>query len=244
MASETTICRAVISKPSPRSSHAATFLKAVFLAQLGWPSLFCGGAQSAGSEYFYVDYSKAVNPAHLRLYDISIISPEADVDLTEGHKLGHQFYSYLSIGEVALGASYRSKAIDRKIPFFGKNEFWQSDLVDLSHPDWTQFVIELAGVAAQKHFDGFFLDTVDTVDLLIQKYPEKAEAFRWGLIGLIKKLKTAYPDKKIIINRGLPVIEQLVGIVDGMLIESVFQTFDSAKKTYAAVAPSVTEELL
>jgi len=219
-------------------------LKAVFLAQLGWPSLFCGGAQSAGSEYFYVDYSKAVNPAHLRLYDISIISPEADVDLTEGHKLGHQFYSYLSIGEVALGASYRSKAIDRKIPFFGKNEFWQSDLVDLSHPDWTQFVIELAGVAAQKHFDGFFLDTVDTVDLLIQKYPEKAEAFRWGLIGLIKKLKTAYPDKKIIINRGLPVIEQLVGIVDGMLIESVFQTFDSAKKTYAAVAPSVTEELL
>ena len=66
-----------------------------------------GLAEGFGSEYFYVDYSKAVNPAHLRLYDISIISPDADVDLTEGHRLGHRFYSYLGIGEVASDAPYR-----------------------------------------------------------------------------------------------------------------------------------------
>ena len=218
--------------------------KALLLLSLGCAFHFVGLAQSSGSEYFYVDYSKVVDPAHLRLYDVSIISPDAEADLTEGHKLGHQFYSYLSIGEVASDAPYREKAISRKIPFFGKNEFWQSDLVDLSHPDWTQFVIELAGVAVQKHFDGFFLDTVDTVDLLIQKYPDRAEVFRLGLIGLVKKLRAAYPDKKIIVNRGFPVIDQLVGIVDGMLIESVFQTFDGTKKTYVAVVPSTTDELL
>jgi hypothetical protein len=219
-------------------------LRAFLLLSLGWASYFVGLGQSVGSEYFYVDYSKAVNPAHLRLYDVSIISPDAEVDLTEGHKLGHRFYSYLSIGEVASDAPYREKALARRTPFFGKNEFWQSDLVDLSHPDWTQFVIELAGVAVQKQFDGFFLDTVDTVELLIQKYPDRAEVFRLGLIHLIKKLKAAYPDKKIIINRGFPVIDQLVGIVDGMLVESVFQTVDGTKKTYVAVAPAVTGELL
>jgi len=219
-------------------------LKAVLLLHLGWPLLFTGSVQGADAEHFYVDYSRIVSPVHLRLYDLSIISPDAEVDLAEGHKLGHRFFSYLSIGEVASDAPYREKAISRKIPFFGKNEFWQSDLVDLSHPDWTQFVIELAGVSVQKHFDGFFLDTVDSVELLIQKYPERAEAFRSGLVSLIKKLKATYPEKKIIINRGFPVIDQLVGIVDGMLIESVFQTFDGTKKAYVAVAPSTTEELL
>ncbi len=238
------ICRTAISGSSARSSRVAAFVKAVLLLQLGWSLLFGGWVQSAGAAYFYVDYSRIISPVHLRLYDVSIISPEAEVDLAEGHKLGHRFFAYLSIGEVASNASYREKAISRKIPFFGKNEFWQSDLVDLSHPDWTQFVIELAGVAVQKHFDGFFLDTVDSVELLIQKYPDKTEAFRSGLVSLIKKLKATYPDKKIILNRGFPVIDQLGGIVDGMLIESLFQTFDGTTKTYVAVAPSTTEELL
>jgi len=226
------------------SSRASAYLNAVLLWLLGWPLVFGGWSQCAGSEYFYVDYSRTVSPVNLRLYDLSIISPDAEVDLTGGHKLGHQFFSYLSIGEVAADAPYREKAISRKIPFFGKNEFWQSDLVDLSHPDWTQFVIELAGVSVQKHFDGFFLDTVDSVELLVQKYPGRAEAFRSGQASLIKKLKAAYPDKKIILNRGFPVIDQLVGIVDGMLIESVFQTYDGTKKAYVAVAPAATEELL
>jgi polysaccharide biosynthesis protein PelA len=206
--------------------------------------LLGAGAGSGKAEYFYVDYSRNVNPDNLRLYDLSIISPDAEVDLKEGHKLGRRFFSYLSIGEVASDAPYREKVIERKIPFFGKNEFWQSDLVDLSRPDWTQFIIELAGVSVQKGFDGFFLDTVDTVDLLIQKYPERADAFRGGLISLVKRLRLAYPDKKIIMNRGFSVIDELAGTVDGMLVESVFQTFDGTKKAYVAVAPAVTEELL
>lgn len=227
-----------------RSNRASVILKAVLVLCAGGWLLFDRCVQNAGAEGFYVDYSKEVNPVHLRLYGLSILSPEAEVDLTEGHKLGHEFFSYLSIGEVAADATYREEAIRRKIPFFGKNEFWQSDLVDLSHPDWAQFVIEMAGDAARKHFDGFFLDTVDTVELLIQKHPDRAESFRSGLVSLIKNLKAAYPDKKIIINRGFPVIDRLTETVDGMLIESVFQTFDGTKNAYTAVAPSETESLL
>ena len=245
MAKETEFIRSTaISQSAARCNRGQAFLKALLLSQLGWPLLFGGWVQGADAEHFYVDYSRKVSPVHLQLYDLSIISPEAEVDLTEGHKLGHRFFSYLSIGEVASDATYREKAILSKIPFLGKNEFWQSDLVDLSHPDWTQFVLELAAVSVQKHFDGFFLDTVDSVEMLIQKYPDRAEAFRSGLVALIKKLKAAYPDKKIIINRGFSVIDQLVGIVDGMLIESVFQTFDGTNKNYKAVALSATEELL
>jgi len=107
------------------------FCEAFLLVQLGWPLLFGAWTQSADAAYFYVDYSRNVNPVHLQLYDLSIISPDAEVDLTEGHKLGHEFFSYLSIGEVASDAPYRAKAISRKIPFSGKNEIWKSDLVDL-----------------------------------------------------------------------------------------------------------------
>ena len=218
-------------------------LSRVLLVLAGWVFL-SSGASIRCAEYFYVDYSRIISPVNLRLYDVSIISPDAEVDLAEGHSLGHEFYSYISIGEVASDAPYREKVIQRKIPFFGKNEFWQSDLVDLSHADWTQLVIELAGVAVAKQFDGFFLDTIDTLDLLVQKYPDRADAFRAGLVRLIKQLKLAYPSKKIILNRGFPVIHELAGIVDGMLIESVFQTYDGKTKKYAAVPAAATEELL
>src|SRR6185503_20294564 len=85
MANETSIFRSdSISRSSGSRSRTPANLSAFLLLMLslGWAIHFVGLGQSVGSEYFYVDYSKAVNPARLRLYDVSILSPDAEVDLT------------------------------------------------------------------------------------------------------------------------------------------------------------------
>jgi hypothetical protein len=196
------------------------------------------------SQVFLIDYSEVINPHYLLAYDFSILSPYAKVDLTPGHKLGNKFFAYISVGEIAPDAPYRERALSKTIPLFGKNEVWKSDLVDLSSPAWIDFVLELATNAVQKDFDGFFLDTVDSVELLMQKNPARSESYRQGVIQLVEKLKANFPTKRIILNRGFRVIEDVQKNVDGLLLESLFQTFDPAKKSYMPVAPAATQELI
>lgn len=146
---------------------------------------------------------------------------------------------------MAKDASYRAEVAALKIPLLGKNDVLQGDFADVSHPAWADFVVNtLAARAAQRGFGGFFLDTVDSVELLERQHPLRAAAFRAGLVRLIKALKAKYPSHPIIINRGFPLLAQLTGAVDGVLVESLFQKFNFADKRYVAVEPEGTEWLL
>src|ERR1043166_5360791 len=83
------------SDPMARSirhlARVPALVKALCVLQAGWTLIFAAQPRAVGAEYFYVDYSRIVSPVNLRLYDLSILSPEADVDLTAGHKMGHRF---------------------------------------------------------------------------------------------------------------------------------------------------------
>jgi len=194
---------------------------------------------------FCINYSATPDVAALRRYDFSILSPEAQVDVAELKRSGHGAYAYLSVVELAKTASYRAEVAALKIPLLGKNDVWLGDFVDVSHPAWTDFVVNtLAARAAQKGYLGFFLDTVDSVELLEQQHPLRAAAFRDGLVRLIKSLKARYPDRKIIVNRGFPLLARLTGAVDGVLAESLFRKFNFSDKRYVAVEPQGTAWLL
>ncbi len=206
--------------------------------------LFCGGSAKGRPVFYYVDYSAEIDPQCLRAYDLSILSPYAKADLAAAHEVGNTVLAYISVGEIASDAPYRQEALQRQIKLGGKNTEWQSDLVDLSDPAWAPFVTNLAAQAVEKGFDGFFLDTLDTVDALSEQNPSKARAYRQGLVRVVRALKAAFPEKKIIVNRGFAVVDQIRDSIDGLLVESLFRTYDSAEKTYGPVAPGVTEELL
>ena len=202
-------------------------------------------ALSARAASFCINYSLTPDAAALRSYDLSILSPDARVNVAELKRAGHTALAYISIVEVAKDATYRSEVAARRIPLLGKNEIWQGDFADVADPAWTDFVVNtLAARAVQKGFGGFFLDTADSIELLEQKYPARGTKFRDGLVSLIKQLKARHPQHQIILNRGFTMLGRLRGSVDGLLAESVFQKYDFAAKQYVPETKSGTEWLL
>lgn len=194
---------------------------------------------------FCINYSATPDVAALRDFDFCILSPDARVDVAALKRAGHTPYAYLSVVEVAKDAAYRTEVAARKIPLLGKNDIWQGDLADVAQPAWADFVVDtLADSAAQKGFGGFFLDTADSVELLEKKFPQRGPAFRDGLVALIRQLKAKFPQHRIILNRGFPMLARLTGSVDGVLVESLFQKYDFAAKRYVPETKQGTEWLL
>ncbi len=185
---------------------------------------------------FQVNYSAEPEAADLLAFECSILQPDAKADLTPGHALGRKYFAYVSLVEVGKHASYAAKLKEAGVPLLAPNPAWNSQCVDLTSPLWEAFVVEqIARPAVTKGFDGFFLDTADSVGLLAEAEPAKAKQHVAAVIALVKKLRSSFPGKEIILNRGFALLAELKGAVDGVLIESVFQTFN-AKGEYGPVA--------
>lgn len=94
-----------------------------------------------------------------------------------------------------------------------RNPIWKSYYTNTANTLWIKRVIDVdAKNVLKKGADGFFLDTVDTVDL----YPETKEA----MIYLIKKLREKYPGKLIIQNRGFCILESTAPYINAVMWES------------------------
>ncbi len=214
------------------------------LGLMGW--LLGGlGIHAAEPMAFYVNYSAKVPTAPLVAHALSIVHPDATVDLAAAHRAGATVLAYLSIGEVAGDAPYRTEVVRRRLPFAGHNPVWNSDLIDLTDPRWGEYLVdELAATAARRGFDGFFLDTLDSVDLVAPGDAPRTAALRQGLVAVVQRLHAAFPQKRIIVNRGFFAFAALREVIDGVLAESLFATHDSAGGVYGAVAPATTAALL
>ena len=77
-----------------------------------------------------------------------------------------------------------------------QNPDWKSWYVDAGNKDWQDYIINVQAkeILVNKGCDGLFLDTIDTVD----QFADTMD----GMIDLIVKLHAAYPDAKLVANRG------------------------------------------
>ncbi|MEY2879136.1 MAG: hypothetical protein RLZZ15_1516 [Verrucomicrobiota bacterium] len=221
----------------PRVRRASPAALAVFVRALAllFALAFSPAARAGEPLSFYVNYAARVATAPLAAHALSIVHPDATLDLAAAHRAGATVLAYLSVGEVAADAPYRAEVLRRALPFAGRNETWKSDLIDLSDARWADFLVgELAATAARRGFDGFFLDTLDSV-------PPAAHA---RLAALIVRLHAAFPGKKIVLNRGFAVFPAIRDAIDGVLVESLFETQDLATKTFRAVPAAESAALL
>ena len=194
---------------------------------------------------FFVDYSAKPNPSALMAYPVCVLSPNAKLDIAALPKQRPELYAYVSVVEVAASATYRKQVEALKIPVAATNREWDSLVMDITHPAWTQFVVqELAGEAVKKGFDGFFLDTVDSFNRILEQQPQRAAEVRAGMVSLVKALKTAYPAKKIMLNRGFEIWEELKGSFDSMMIESVFRSWKPGTREFLPAKAEDTAYLM
>lgn len=201
--------------------------------------LFLTGLAKVGGQSLFIDYSPKPKAAELLKHELCILDPHAEADLKPAQQKGHRILAYLSLVEIAKGSPAAAAAEQRKVPFVGKNEAWDSHLLDIQSAAWRSFMIDdcAAGAMAQG-FDGFFLDTADSV----QRLSDPKAGVR-ALTDVIRQLHQRWPKKNIVLNRGFELLPELKSVLTGVLVESVYQGFDPSTKRYRAVDAQGSEWL-
>lgn len=199
-------------------------------------------AAAQPAERLYINYSRTPPAEDLLACDLCLLDPNAKADLHPGQALGHRFLAYLSLVELAKGSPAEAAARKHAVPFLGTNEAWASRVMDVTSQAWRDFVLEEASMALAKGYDGWFLDTADAASRTTV-FKDTARS-RQAVVALVKELRQRWPDRQIIINRGFELLHGLASAVDGVLVESVFQSFDPATRHYRAVSASDSQWLM
>ncbi len=118
----------------------------------------------------------------------------------------------------------------------GVNKSWNSLVIDQRVAAWPNWFVEhVARPQWERGYRGFFLDTLDSYHL-VAKTPEERAAYEAGLVRVVKALKAAFPEAKLILNRGFEILPQVAGEVSMVAAESLYRGWDPQAKRYVTVS--------
>ncbi len=206
-------------------------------AQTAQPAQLSQPAQPAPSFAFF--YGKDIPWESLGAFDMAVVEPGHVTPLTTGpgwsHRLnpGTQVAAYISVGEVHPTRDYFKRM--QSAWKLGENKDWGSTVVDLAAPGFKEFyVAEVIKPLWAQGYRAFFLDTMDSF-YLVAKTPEAQARQIAGTAQLVRAIKAAYPEAKLIFNRGFEILPQVHKDVFAVAAESLFQGWDAGKKAYRSV---------
>jgi polysaccharide biosynthesis protein PelA len=175
----------------------------------------------------------------LGAFDVAVVEPGNVKPLPTGpgwsHRLnpGTQVAAYISVGEVHPTRPYFSRM--RPEWKLGENAAWQSIVVDQAAHGYAAFYLrEVIEPLWQAGYRAFFLDTLDSF-YLVAKTPEAQAKQIEGMAQLIREIKRAYPQARLLFNRGFEILPQVHRLVDSVVAESLFKGYNAEKKQYTDV---------
>lgn len=134
--------------------------------------------------------------------------------------------AYISLGEVH-GHLPEKDMLKKADALLYKNKNWDSYAVDLASPLWRKMVLTRVSDALGKGFDGVMLDTVDSpLHWAGQQSPKRQEAMQREAVELIRAMRAAHPDMKIMLNRGFEILPEISPELDYVLAESILTQKD------------------
>jgi polysaccharide biosynthesis protein PelA len=182
----------------------------------------------------YIDYRALPSTANLKLHSHCVVDALAQIDWEHASSPSRSVLAYISLVELAPGSTRESQAKEQAVKLRGKNEAWSSSIMDVGSDEWESFMWESCITpAVRAGFSGLFFDTVDSIELLPQ--PSQRTRAQSAVKKLLHWVKKQWPKQQIWLNRGFQLLPQLVGAVDAVLVESVYQTFDPTTRKYSAV---------
>lgn len=140
---------------------------------------------------------------------------------------------------VALGEVHRTRGYYRKIPkdwILGENPAWGSAVLDHTPAGWPDFF--LAHVIAplwKRGYRGFFLDALDSYELHV-KSPEDRSRQAQGLMAVIRRVKKAYPEARLVLNRGFGILPEIHREIHAVAFESLFRGWDPVRRQFTEVS--------
>lgn len=172
----------------------------------------------------------------LSAFDWVVLEPGHHGDVTARAKAAPhtRFMAYLSVGEVNRDHPQHSAVPPAWL--LGRNKVWNSAVIDQRAPEWPAWFVEnVARPQWERGYRGFFLDTLDSYQL-VAKTPEERAAQEAGLVRVVKALKAAFPQAKLIFNRGFEILPQVAQDADMVAAESLYRGWDSGASRYKAVS--------
>ncbi len=141
--------------------------------------------------------------------------------------------AYIAVGEVHPTRSYfKAMRPEWKL---GENKDWGSIVADQAAPGWAEFyVAQVVKPLWDSGYKAFFLDTLDSF-YLVAKTKEAQQKQIAGMAALVQAIKRAYPDAKLIFNRGFEILPQVHSLAYAVAAESLFQGWDAGKQVYTEV---------
>ena len=178
----------------------------------------------------------------LRAFDLVVVEPDHGFDPTTYRTSTSELFAYVSLGEVEPKRRY-----GQEMPptwFNGANTAWGARVVDQTRPEWPAFVVErIVAPLWALGYRGLFLDTLDSYQLAVEK-PEARRLQEQGLAAVIRAIKNAYPELRLIFNRGFEILPNVHREAFAVAVESLYQEWDQTQKQYGEVSQSERDWIL
>ncbi|WP_457680833.1 bifunctional glycoside hydrolase 114/ polysaccharide deacetylase family protein [Thermovibrio sp.] len=126
--------------------------------------------------------------------------------------------AYFSLGEAEPFRKYFKDF--KKEWFIGKNKVWNSYIVDLRNEECFNFLLKKAKELL-RNYDGIFLDTLDSYQEVLPK--DKWPEYERAEVEFIKTLRSLYPNKLILINRGFEIYDKVKDSINAVVAESLYK---------------------
>ncbi len=149
--------------------------------------------------------------------------------LLQNHKI---LLGYVSLGEAETFRDNYQWIQDHQL-ILKTDERWKGNpVIDVRKPEWEAYVLNtiIPAVLAQG-FNGIILDTADSVIWLEHTQPQNYAGLQQATVQLIKHIRDRYPNIKIMLNRGFPLLPQIGDDIDMVLAESIYPS-PSTQNTY------------
>ncbi|MEO5658693.1 MAG: endo alpha-1,4 polygalactosaminidase [Polaromonas sp.] len=187
-------------------------------------------------------YGSPVPNVALSKFERVVVEAENIDDLGDLRIAGSDVFAYVSVGE-AEGWRATARALPKEM-FLGDNAAWQSRIANLTQPNWRRYLIEhRMAVLWALGYTGFFLDTLDSYQLVAKSRAEKRAQSK-ALVEIIRAMHQRFPGVKLLLNRGFEVLPQIGQLAVGLVAESLFQSWNPMTQNYASVSDNERRWLL
>lgn len=178
-------------------------------------------------------YGKPIPIELIKHHDWLILEGDGLDDISQMTENGTELFAYVSVGEVD---QYRLPNIPMmKHWVLGTNPNWGNPIIDLSQIGWQSYLLEQQIIPLwEKGFQGFFLDTLDSYQI-VTKTPKDKAAQAQALITFIHTIHRRLPKAKLLLNRGFDVLPAVAPLVNGVVAESLFHSWNPFTKKFLPV---------
>lgn len=181
--------------------------------------------------------------AELSQFDRLVLEPD-NIDATEFSELtehGAVAYAYLSVGEVGPTRAYAAQIKEEWV--LGKNDVWNSKVLDLSNVAVVEFLMRRIDALVNAGYAGLFLDTMDSYQIYA-KTPEQKIQQEAAIGAFVQQVTQRHAGIKLISNRGFEVLGQTGPFLEAIAAESLFSSWDNTAQRYVDVPESDRQWLL